>query len=173
MAARLGMMSLLLLTVLLVATGVTPAIAVAGWRPDVVALAVIAFAMADGPSTGARFGFAAGLGVDLLAGPAQIVGLSALVLLTVGYVVGVLRAYVTGTALAAQVLLGAAGTALAVAGYGLLAMLLDTAPARFLGPLEAAAWTALYSAVVAPFVIGPITALARRWPQRAPATRLG
>ncbi|MBA2528472.1 MAG: rod shape-determining protein MreD, partial [Euzebyales bacterium] len=50
-----------LLTALLLQTVVLPAVAVAGWRPDLVGLTVVAFALADGPDTGARYGFTAGL----------------------------------------------------------------------------------------------------------------
>ena len=94
------MFASVLIAALLLATVLGPAIAIGGWRPDVVTLTVVAFAIAEGPGTGTRYGFAAGLARDLLSGSAVVLGTSALVLLVVGTLVGHLRPVPVGGAAA-------------------------------------------------------------------------
>lgn len=57
-----------------------------GGRPDLVIVLVVCVALVDGPNTGVAFGFAAGLALDLLS--QHPLGVLALVLAVVGYVVG-------------------------------------------------------------------------------------
>jgi rod shape-determining protein MreD len=60
---------------------------VVGGRPDIVVIVVIAIALVRGPVAGALAGFAAGFLVDTLG--LGLVGISSLVLVGVGYLVGV------------------------------------------------------------------------------------
>ncbi|WP_223167852.1 rod shape-determining protein MreD [Nonomuraea sp. SYSU D8015] len=60
----------------------------AGGAPDLVLLAVVGAALARGASSGALFGFFAGLLVDVMPPTAHLVGQYAFVLALVGYVAG-------------------------------------------------------------------------------------
>lgn len=164
MIARVGMMVLVLMTALLLATVVAPAASFGVWRPDLVALTVVAFALADGAGTGGRYGFAAGLAVDLLSGGTQLVGTAALVLLLVGYATGALRPYVAASGLPGRVAVAGAASAVASLGYGVLAGLLESSGVGGLALLQSAAATGLYNAALAPAVLLPVGALCRRIP---------
>jgi rod shape-determining protein MreD len=160
---RLLMMAAVLLTALLLQTVVMPLFSVAGWRADLVTLTVVAFALADGPETGARYGFVAGLVSDLLSGGNSLVGLTALVLLLVGDGVGRLRPYLAGTALVGEAAVAAGGGAVAFALYGVVALLLDLR--QFTGPLvvQGTVASAVWNLVLGPVVCRPVAALSRRF----------
>ena len=115
---------LVLITALLLQTVVAPAAVVAGVAPDVVVLTVLVLALSEGPGTGMRYGFAAGLALDLLATGDAIVGTSALVLLGAGYVAGSVRPFLTGSELVGHIVVGAVGSGLVVAARALLELLL-------------------------------------------------
>lgn len=152
-------------TTLLVATVIAPSFAVFGQRPDLLALLVMAIAYHDGPASGARAGFAAGLIGDLLSSASGPVGVGALILLLVGHGVGVLRPYLSGTALAGQVAVAAGATLVSVLGYGFLGLLLDVAPADPTLALQTAITVALYNAVLAPFAFAAVGWLSAKFPR--------
>jgi rod shape-determining protein MreD len=158
------MMALVLVTALLLATVVFANLPTGSWRPDIVILTVIAFAFADGSGTGARYGFAAGLGVDLLSSGAQLVGASALVLLLTGYATGALRPYLSGSGLLGQIAVAGVASAAAVMLYGLLVQLLDVTPFDLFGAARSAVVTGVFNAVLAPLVLRPIAVLSERLP---------
>lgn len=164
MIARVGMMALVLVTAVLLYTVALPPLAIAGWRPELVTLTVVAFALADGPGTGARYGFLAGLAADLLSDGGHLVGISALVLLTVGYVAGLARPYLAGTTLGGQVLVTGAASALAVLAHGMLAMVLDFSTFTAATLAQGAAVVGTYNGALAPVVVRPLMALSRRVP---------
>lgn len=164
MILRAGMMILVLLTALLVGTVIVPGISAGIWRPDLVVLTVVAFALADGPGTGVRYGFAAGLTVDLLSTGSQLVGTAALVLALVGYASGIVRPYLTATGLIGQVALAGVASTIAVLSYGLLSQLLEVASTTPWAALQSAVATGLYNAVLAPVVVLAVGALSRRIP---------
>lgn len=164
MIARIAMMGIVLLTALLLATVVVPAVTFGVWRPDLVVLTVIGFAVADGPGTGARYGFAAGLAVDLLSTGTHLVGTGALVLLLVGYLSGTARPYLSATGLVGQIALAGLATTLAILAFGLLGQLLEVTPITLLAALGSALATGIYSALLAPLVLLPVAALSRRLP---------
>ena len=85
---RAGIFALLILLAILIKTIVLPAVAIGTFRPDVLVLVVVAVALVEGPDTGLRLGFAAGLTQDLLSGGAALVGLGALVMMGIGYAAG-------------------------------------------------------------------------------------
>jgi rod shape-determining protein MreD len=156
------MFALVLVTALLLTGVVLPSVAIAGWRPDLVALTVAAFGFTDGPETGMRYGFLAGLASDLLGGADQLVGLTALVLLLVGYASGQARPHLTIATLGGTVLAGGLAGGLASVGQGLLTFMLDPARLSAVTMLESILVTGLYSALLAPFVVRPVAALSRR-----------
>ena len=164
MTARIAMMGAVLLTALLLQTVVLASVTIAGWRPDLVALTVVAFALADGADTGARYGFVAGLAADLLSSGSGLVGLTALVLLLVGDVVGHLRVYLTGMAWIGGAAIAAAAAGLAFVGYGLLALLLDLQQFTPGLVLQGGVVQACWGFVLAIAVLRPVAALSRRFP---------
>lgn len=98
---------LLVVTMVLLQTALFPSLQIAGVAPDLVLVAVVAVAYREGPDTGAIFGFAAGLSLDLfLLTP---LGLSALAFSLTGYVVGALQSTVLRTSKWVTPLLGGLG----------------------------------------------------------------
>ncbi|HZP31277.1 MAG TPA: rod shape-determining protein MreD [Acidimicrobiia bacterium] len=82
-------LSLVVVMLVVIQTTVIPHLRVFDAGPDLVLLATIAVAYEEGPDTGAIFGFASGLTLDLfLATP---LGCSALAFAVVGYLVGVFQ----------------------------------------------------------------------------------
>jgi rod shape-determining protein MreD len=138
----------------------------AGVRPDLLVLTVVAVAMASGPTSGAVFGFSAGLVGDLLFD--LPVGVSALVYTAVGFAVGTARVYVTSHRPVVHLALAGAASLASVWCSGLLLRVFDLssweAVARS-GPL-----VALYNLLLAPFVYPVVRALAERVPAK-PAQR--
>jgi rod shape-determining protein MreD len=88
---RLLVLAAVVVAGVLLQTTVLGELRLAGVRPDVLVLSVVAVAMASGPVSGAAFGFTAGLVADLLFD--LPVGVSALVYTAVGFGVGVARVY--------------------------------------------------------------------------------
>ena len=164
MSARVAALGLVLFTALLFQAVVAPAFGVAGWRPDLVLLTVVAFAIADGHATGARYGFVAGLCADLLSGGNQLVGLSALVFLLVGDGIGRLRPYLSGTGRVGEAALGALAGGVAFGLFGGLSLLLDMGTFTPLLLLEGLVATALWTGLLTPVVTAVLRPLARRFP---------
>ena len=160
MIARAALLGLVLVTALLLDTVVLSAVSIAGATPSLVLLTVVAVGLADGGEAGARYGFAAGLAVDLVAG--GLVGLTALVYLLTGFAVGALRPYIAGSTLAGQALVGAASTAAAILLYGALSLLFEpeaiSAGAVILGGLVAG----IGNGLLAPLILRPVSAILRR-----------
>lgn len=156
-------------TALLITTVIGPSLAVAGYRPDLMTLLVVAVAFYDGSASGARAGFAVGLIGDLLSTASGPVGVGALVLLLVGYGVGSLRPYLSGTAMVGQIAVAAGGTVVAVLGYGFAGLLLDVSPADPALALETALAVALYNALLAPFGFHAVGWVSHKFPRTATA----
>jgi rod shape-determining protein MreD len=155
-----------LVVAVLIQSTVLAELRLAGVRPDLLVLAVVAVAMASDAATGAVFGFVTGLVADLLFD--LPVGVSALVYTAAGFAVGTVRVYVTShRPLVHLVLVGAASLA-SVWCCGLLLRVFDlsswAAVARA-GPL-----VAVYNLLLTPFVYPVVWALTERVPAR-PARR--
>lgn len=165
--ARIALLGLVLVTALLVDTVVLASLAVGGVSPSLVVLTVVAVGLTDGGEAGARYGFAAGLGVDLLAG--GLVGLSALVYLLTGFLVGALRPYLSGSALVTQVAVGSAASAVAILLYGGLSLLFDPQGIPGGAVLTGGLVAGVGNGVLAPLVIRPVAALLRRVDVSLPA----
>jgi rod shape-determining protein MreD len=164
MTGRLAMMAAVLFSALLLQTVVLPGVAVAGVTPHLVLLTVLGFGLADGPGTGARYGFWAGIALDVVGTGAQLVGVSALVLLFVGHAAGAVRAYLSGTGVVGQVTLAAGASSLAVLVLGTLVTLLEISPVGLGQLLVAALVAGLYNGALAPVVLAPVGRLSRRYP---------
>jgi rod shape-determining protein MreD len=118
--------------------------------PDLLVAVIAAIGFARGPRTGLVAGFLLGLAADITPPAAHAIGSQAFVLCLSGYLAGRLAAAVQGTVLR---------PILAVACLAALAPLLYTAldyavgSGEFHGVASAAAASALYAGVLAPFVI--------------------
>ncbi|HET6750023.1 MAG TPA: rod shape-determining protein MreD [Actinomycetes bacterium] len=163
---RVLMLAAVVVAAALLQSTVLAELRLAGVRPDLLVLSVVAVAMASGPTSGAVFGFSAGLVADLLFD--LPVGVSALVYTAVGFAVGTVRVYVTSHRPLVHLALAGAASLAAVWCSGLLLRVFDlsswAAVARS-GPL-----VALYNLLLAPFVYPVVRNLAERVPAK-PAQR--
>ena len=163
---RLLVLAAVVVVGVLLQTTVLGELRLAGVRPDLLVLSVVAVAMASGPVSGAAFGFSAGLVADLLFD--LPVGVSALVYTAVGFAVGTVRVYVTSHRPLVHLALAGAASLAAVWCSGLLLRVFD------LSSWEAVARSgtlvALYNLLLAPFVYPVVRALAERVPTK-PAQR--
>lgn len=164
MIVRGLLFALVLLTVLLVQTVAGSSLAIGGVAPDLVTLSVLVLAVLDGPGLGLRYGFAAGLAVDLLSGGESVVGISALVLLIAGYLAGLARPYLAANQFAGTVLVAAVGTAAVVAGRQLLEFLLGLDPGDAFGVALDALATGIYGALLSPIAAFLLRRLVRLVP---------
>jgi rod shape-determining protein MreD len=124
-------------------------------EPQLPALAVLAVALSAGPRPGAVAGFATGLTVDLLPPATHAVGQWAFVLCLLGYLVGMVAQDAADSVLLA-VALGAVGAALAPLLFTGLGVTLGDPRAHPLGALERLPSVALWTLVLAVFVLGPV-----------------
>jgi rod shape-determining protein MreD len=163
---RLGVVALLVVALLVVQTAVLPAIAVAGYRPDVVLLLVVAVAVVDGAEPGVRVGFVGGLFTDLLL-QSSAVGVAALSYAVVGYVVGLARPYVAPRSLTAPLLLAFGGSLVGQLLLGLLGRVLGGEPAPLRLVMSAAVIVAVLHTLLAPFALRLARSLSARFPAEA------
>ena len=157
MSARRGALgAAVVLTALLAQTGVLSRLP--GPTPELLLLVVLAFAVAEGPTSGVVTGFIAGLLVDVSA-PGEL-GRVALAYALAGYVAGV----VTGPDRSRLSVLGAvaAGAALAVTAYALEGVLLADPRTTFTAWAGALATTVAGCVLLAPVVVPIVGVLVRR-----------
>ena len=163
---RLLALAAILVAAVLVQSAVLAEVRLAGVRPDLLVLAVVAVAMASDAPAGAGFGFAAGLVADLLFD--LPVGVSALVYTAVGFAVGQVSVYVTSSRPLVHLALAAAASLASVWCCGLLLRVFDLsswAAVTRAGPL-----VAVCNLLLTPFVYPVVWALSERVPAR-PARR--
>lgn len=128
-----------------------------GVNADLVPLVVAAAGLMCGAVPGAVFGFGVGLFVD--SALVQMLGLSSLVYLTVGYTAGRVRELRDPQAALVPMAVGAAATAGALVGFSLMHFLLGVeGPVSFLLARQILA-TVLLNMLIAV----PVFALVRRW----------
>jgi rod shape-determining protein MreD len=127
-----------------------------GVRPDLLVIAVVAVAMAAGPTSAACFGFTAGLLADLLF--ARPVGVSALVYTCLGFGVGLLRVYLVSSATWVHLALAGAASLASAWSAGVVMRVLDLSSWGFVG--RAGPLVALYNLLLAPLVYPLVRRLA-------------
>jgi rod shape-determining protein MreD len=135
---------------LLLQTTVFADVRLLGARPELMYLVTIVFAMVEGPSAGAVTGFAGGMAQDFLLN--QPKGITALVLTLLGYVVGLLRAYIVSPSPILPVFLVAGGTIGGVLFYGVVTFLLGQLDTTWWYLLRVAALSGLYNAILTPLL---------------------
>jgi rod shape-determining protein MreD len=105
--SRFARLALLLIAIVLIQTTILPYLRVFDVVADLGLVATVAVAYREGPETGAIFGFAAGLSMDLfLQTP---LGLSALAYALTGYLIGILQGGMLRSAWWVSPVLGAFG----------------------------------------------------------------
>ncbi len=130
-----------------------------GPAPELLLLVVLAFAVVEGPASGAGTGFIAGFLVD--AGSDQELGRVALAYALAGYLAGVVR---TGPDRSRFAFLGAvaAGAMLAVTAYAVEGVLLSDPRTTFTAWVGALAATVAGCVLLAPLVVPMVGVLVRR-----------
>lgn len=171
MIGRVLVVGLVLVTTALMQTSLVPFLALGGYRPDLLLLVTIAFALREGLLPGLRIGFVAGLLSDLLRNQSPV-GLTALVFVGVVYAIGIARPYLATESLTAPLLLASFGTLLGVGGYGVLGSVMGESPFSFDAIVQASIVSAVYATLLAPFVFAIVRFLATQFPAET-ATRPG
>ncbi|WP_052668892.1 rod shape-determining protein MreD [Nitriliruptor alkaliphilus] len=163
MIVRTVALGLTLVTAAVLQTALFPALALGGFRPNLLLLVVLGVALRDGALPGMRVGFAAGLLADLLTTQAPV-GLATVVLTGLGYTVGVARPYLAPGSFTAPVLLAFVSGLIGTAGFGILAGLLGESGVTFELLLAASLGVALFNTLLAPVVLGLVRRLSDRFP---------
>lgn len=149
---------------ILMKTIVLPTFAIGTFRPDVLVIVVVAVALMEGPDTGIRVGFAAGLVQDLVSGGAALVGLGALVMMAVGYAAGRSRPYLVAAEQVGSLVLCGVLAAAATLASGVLGRMFGVIDPSWGRILLATLVVGLYSAAVSPLVVRPTRTLMKQFP---------
>lgn len=154
------LLGLVMLTGLLIETTLLGGLTLGGTQPELVLLIVIALAMAEGPMTGAVAGFVGGFFTDMLLNLPK--GMSSLVFTAVGYTVGSLREHYEATTAWLTIVVAGLATAVGVIGYGAVSVLFGRVGLVPGEVLRHAGLSAVYSMLLAPFVLPGIRRLSER-----------
>jgi len=147
---RLVTLSMMVLTALLLQVSVLPFVAGGGFVPDLLVVLVVVLTLEHGPRTGLWTAGVAGLLVDLTTTTVPL-GASMLVMVSVAYVLGLLRPYLSERAdLTTAILAGAFG-AVSVLGHAALALLLSAQePPDIATVLRSALIVGVFAVLLAP-----------------------
>lgn len=165
MIVRAVAVGVVLLVALTLQTTVFPLLPTAWFRPDLLLLVAVAFALADGSLSGVRIGFAAGLLTDLMIALTPA-GIFALVYTGIGYLVGSVRPYLAATSVSAPLIVAFGSGLVGTLVYGTVALLLGDERLSPTLLLQVSSAVALYNTVLAV----PVFALVRAITQRLPRT---
>jgi len=132
-----------------------------GGQPDLLLLVVVGIAFASGAERGALFGFCAGLLADFLPPAGHIAGREAFVYTVIGFGAGLFEDP-EETSVLTTILVVAVGSAALVALYDGLGGLLGDARVTREDFLHSLLGTVVYDVVLAPFIVRPVSAFARR-----------
>jgi rod shape-determining protein MreD len=137
-----------------------------GVIPQLVLVVVVSLAYTDGSRVGVTAGFFGGLLQDLLL-PQSIVGLTALVYTLIGYAVGSFRQYAPSESVWMPVFGVAVASAVAEAGYALLAIMLGQEWVSLTFTAKVAGLVVLYNTLLTPFAYPLVRKVADRFrPER-------
>jgi len=162
---RTVLLTLLTITGLSIETSVLGTATLAGTKPELLLLMVVALGMGEGPAFGATAGFVMGLSTDLILQlPA---GVTALTYTLIGYAVGRIRAQVQTASAWLPMIMVSLATFVGVLFYaGFNYLLGDTFPLP--RTLRAAGLSAAYNGLLTPFVFPIVRALGARLRPRPP-----
>lgn len=165
---RMAVIALCVLTAALLQTAFFPHLAIAGFRPDLLLLVTVAFALRDGPITGIAVGFSAGLVHDLLLMDAPV-GIYTVILLAAGYTVGIVRPYMPSSAVFAPLAVAFASGVVATSVYAVFARLLGDPRFTIELAIQASLLVALYNTLLAPPVFAAVNGMSERFPTKRAA----
>lgn len=156
---RYARLFLLLIAIVLVQTTILPYLRVFGVVADLGLVATVAVAYREGPETGAIFGFAAGLSMDLfLQTP---LGLSAMAYALTGYFVGILQGGLLRSAWWVTPVLGGLGGILGGLLFIGIGALVGQEQLFALRSLRVVLLAGAYDALIAPIMFPIVTFAAR------------
>jgi rod shape-determining protein MreD len=170
--ARAGLLAVLVLTALLLQLTVMPLLGLPGAVPDVLTVAVIAVGWAAGPVRGAATGFVAGLALDLVPPADGLLGLSAVMLVVVGYFAGLLGGTEDRPALASVALVGLLAGAVVI-GTTLVGTIVSDPRTSWDRVAGLTLTQVAYAVVLAAFLVPLVGALWRRVDPPAPRYEVG
>lgn len=150
MIRRAVLLAVLVVTGLALETSVFGSLTLTGTKPELLLLITVALAMGDGPAFGATAGFVFGLATDLVL--AQPAGVTALTFTLAGYLVGIVRQSLQRPSAWLPMAMVSATTFAAVLFYGSMSYLLGQAVPSPLRILRHAGLSAVYNALLTPFV---------------------
>ena len=168
MIGRALALTLLVVTAAAAQTALLPFVAVSGFRPDLLLLLTISFAVHDGPEAGVRIGFGAGLATDLLLETSAF-GVAALTYAVVGYLVGMARPFLATNSLTAPLLLAFGGSTLGSLVLGLLSSVLGDAPTDLRLVLTVALFVGVVHTLLIPLVLRFTRGISARFPAEGTA----
>lgn len=157
---RTVLLSLVMMTGLLLETTILGSRTLGGTQPELVLLIVIAIGMEEGPAAGSIAGFFAGLLTDSLLDLPK--GLSAFVFTSIGYGVGALREHYEGTTAWLRIVVAGLATGAGLLLYGAMAGLVGITGIPLVALLRHAGLAALYSMLLAPFVVPGVRKVSAR-----------
>ena len=164
--ARMAGVGTFVLLALVVQSTLLARVTLLGVIPQLVLVVVVSLAYLDGERVGAVTGFAGGLLQDLLL-PQGIVGLTALLYVVIGYMVGVISQVWTSESVWAPVLSVAGASALAEGGYALMSILLGRPWVSLSFTLKVIGLVVLYDTLLTPFLFPLVKRVADRFrPER-------
>lgn len=147
---RVLLLAAVILSALLLQTTIFAEINLLGAKPELMYLITIAFAMLEGPASGAITGFVGGMAQDFLLDAPK--GITALTLTLLGYAIGMARQYIVSPSPVLPVVLVALGTFAGVLFYGVVSFLLGQLDSTWLYLLRVALLSAIYNAILTPLV---------------------
>ena len=147
---RVLLLAAVILSALLLQTTIFAEINLLGAKPELMYLITIAFAMLEGPASGAITGFVGGMAQDFLLDAPK--GITALTLTLLGYAIGMARQYIVSPSPVLPVVLVALGTFAGVLFYGVVSFLLGQLDSTWLYLLRVAVLSAMYNAILTPLV---------------------
>lgn len=147
---RVFLLAAVILSALLLQTTIFAEINLLGAKPELMYLITIAFAMLEGPASGAITGFVGGMAQDFLLDAPK--GITALTLTLLGYAIGMARQYIVSPSPVLPVVLVALGTFAGVLFYGVVSFLLGQLDSTWLYLLRVAVLSAIYNAILTPLV---------------------
>lgn len=147
---RVLLLAAVILSALLLQTTIFAEINLLGAKPELMYLITIAFAMLEGPASGAITGFVGGMAQDFLLDAPK--GITALTLTLLGYAIGMARQYIVSPSPVLPVVLVALGTFAGVLFYGVVSFLLGQLDSTWLYLLRIAVLSAIYNAILTPLV---------------------
>jgi rod shape-determining protein MreD len=147
---RVLLLAAVIFSALLLQTTVFAEINLLGAKPELMYLITIAFAILEGPASGAITGFAGGMAQDFLLDAPK--GITALTLTLLGYAVGMARQFIVSPSPVLPVVLVAVGTFGGVLFYGVVSFLLGQLDTSWLYLLRVSLLSAVYNAILTPLV---------------------